>query len=287
MHFLKNPQSGTSIRYRSATLASMAVLSIVVTSACSSAESQVNTKEVPATASSAAPPATADSETKPSPSVAPAVKTKEIKDLEKQGIKLGEVIEIAEGSYPSYKVEASSPIARYDASTQTSPPKGWSEKDLKDGHLYAANFLMNHVLDNPARTNFEKNKDIAKSHVSNELAAKNKQEILDSMSSNETTIFPKDVFEGPDYLGYTLINDGKTPRNKNIDIKALSSEGWENGNYIEFAGDYTLSAKETKTNKPKDIDAKMKFGLTVDKIGEGNFKISGANSIEILYEDIQ
>lgn len=293
MHAWKNTLPQTLARYRRTTLASVAMFSIALTSACGSTPPQNNNENTSSPIATTAPATPSEEATvKPTETAKPSptqeVKTKEIQALEKNGISLGKIKNVSDGSYPSYKVSKESALSKYDPSKQIGGmPDGWSNSDMKEAHLYASNFLMNSVLNNEGRTNFDKNKGELIKSISKEVSPEFKKPMLDILKSNDTTLLPKDIFSTPEYKGYTLVNDGKTPRIKNVDIKINSSQSWNGDNYIEYSGTYTLSAVNSKTGVHRDIDAKMKYGLTIKKSGESKYKISGINSIEGLYEDIQ
>lgn len=294
MHAWKNNLSESIIRYRRTAMASILGASIIATSACGSVPPQQNNTP-PAPETSVTAPAN-PSETakptetvKPSSTAKPTVKSKEIKALESQGIEISDTVEIADGSYPSYEVKQGSKLATYNPSLQSGGvPEGWKKSDMDKAQHKASNFLMNTVLNNQTRTSYYSNIKSLEKTFEKEVAPEYREEFINSIQSNDETPLMKDIFEDPtgQYADYTLINDGKTPRIKNVDAKVIESQSWNGDNYFVFKGTYTLSAMNKKTKKPRDIDAKFEYGITIRKSGDGKFYIVGANGIEGLYENI-
>lgn len=269
----------------------MLAVALMATTACGagSTDSSSTPASQPET-TAAAPSATASaSASAAAQTEKPQAKSKEEKQLEKEGIHLGPEVDVADGSYPSYEVDKSSKLAKYDPSLQTDGvPDGWSRSDLEAGQLKAANFLMNTALNNETRTSYYSNIEQLEKTFEKEIAREYLDGFVESIQSNDDTPLMKDIFEDANsqYHDYTLINDGKTPRIKNVKAKVISSQHWNGDNYYMFKGTYTLSAMNKKTQKPRDIDAKFEYGITVTKSGDGEFYISGTNNITGLYEDI-
>lgn len=290
-----SPQNSSLARYRRAAFALVAVLSIALTAACSSSAP----KEAGTSTSSPAPAAVSASSSreasaKPSESVKPSPKldaktAKAIKDLEAQGIELGEPVNIAGGSYPSYVVTEKSKLGKFNTSVHTGgTPKGWSKKDLDASALKAANFFMNTVLNPSTRTEYNSNIRPLVASFDEDVLPERRAEFTASAQSNEDTGFTKDIFEPEgNYVGYTLINDGQTPRLKDLKIKVSESQTWDGGVYYTFKGTYVLSAMDKKTEKPRDIDSIIEYGVTVQKDDDGKMYIGGTQEIDEQYEDIQ
>lgn len=285
-------QTRHSIRWvhRPAALSMLAV-ALMATTACGggsidSSSTPASQSETTAAATSATASASASPAAQPKK---PQGKSKEAKQLEEEGILLGPEVVVEDGSYPSYEVEKGSKLANYNPSLQTGEaPEGWSKSDLETGQLKAANFLLNTVLNNETRTSYYSNIQRLEKTFGKEIAPEYLDEFIENIQSNDDTPLMKDIFESPNdqYHDYTLINDGQTPRIKNVKAKVTSSEQWNGDNYYLFKGSYTLSAMNKKTQKPRDIDSKFEYGITVTKSGNGKQYISGTNNITGLYEDI-
>lgn len=290
-----SPQNSSRARYRSVAFASVAVLSIALNTACSASAP----KEADATTSSPATvtaPASSSggASAKPSESVKPNPKldakiVKAIKDLEAQGIELGEPVNIDGGSYPSYVVTAKSKLGKFNAAVHTGgTPKGWSKKDQDVSALKAANFFMNTVLNPPTRTEYNSNISPLVDSFDEYVLPERREEFTANAQSNESTGFTKDIFEPEgNYVGYTLINDGQTPRLKDVKIKISESQNWDGGVYYVFKGTYVLSAINEKTRKPRDLDSIIEYGVTVQKGDDGKMYVGGTQEIDEQYKDIQ
>lgn len=301
MHAWKNTLPQTLARYRRTTLASVAMFSIALTSACGSTPPQNNNENTSSPIATTAPATPSEEATvKPTETAKPVESTKpsstlgskakqEISNLEKQGIKLGDKVSIDGGSYPSYEITNKSNLGKFDSSKNSGGiPSGWNKKDTEDAQIKASNFFMNTVLNPPTKTDYNSNIKPLEKSLDKDVLPAYRAEFKDNAQSNESTVFTKDIFEpGGNYSGYSLINDGETPRIKNVKINVSESQQWDGGIYYTYKGTYTLSALNTKTKKPKDIDAKIEYGITVTKGDDGKMYINGTQEIEEQYEDVQ
>ena len=279
MHARKNTLPRAIAQYRRTVLASAAVFSIALTSACVSTPPQGSTENTP---SPAAAKASGEKESpKPTPTIDNSVAGQTILRLEKQGIEIGETVKVKGGSYPQYKVTKESKLAKFDKSKHSDGwPKGWTQKDAEKGQLAAANFLANNVIDNPTLNDYEANQDqfisLLKKSVDPEWMDEFSQDVLDHGKSFNDNTFELDSFIGDKTKGFRYPSDGKTPRIANLtDLNLKYSQTWDGAIYYLYEGQYTTNVVD-KNDEPYTMENLITYGISIKK-RDGKFLIYGGN----------
>lgn len=255
-------------------------------SAAASSSSESRQQEVVGETASSEP----SSKPAPSPSASlSAVAQESIELLERDGIKLADVVEVKGGSYPQYEVKTTSRLATFDPSTHVDgTPKGWSKGDLEKAQVFASNVLLNAVMDNPTANDYEANKDIFAEQLKDILAPKYADVFIDQVLTNNLTTDEK-VFMGGLFVhenftsigdtskGFRYASDGETPRIGDIsDVKIDKTQNWKGDAYYNYVGTIGYNVVDKKNN-PYYFRMNLNIGVTVAKV-DGKFLLSGLHN---------
>lgn len=296
MHAWKNTLPQTLARYRRTTLASVAMFSIALTSACGSTPPQNNNENTSSPIATTAP-ATPSEEatvkptetTKPSPTQDNSVAGKSINKLKAQGVTIGDTVKVKGGSYPQYEVDESSHLAKFEPSKHTGgTPKGWKKSDLQKSQIAASNYMTNLVLDNPTTNDYESNKKQFANLTKDASSSKVSQEFYNAVINKDAPFLQDTLqdkgFNGDKSKGFRFVSDGKTPRIADLsDLQVESSQNWDGGVYYQYGGDVTMNVVD-KDKKPYTMDFKVSFGMTVLK-EKDDYKIFGLHNLDTKYQN--
>lgn len=295
MHAWKNTLPQTLARYRRTTLASVAMFSIALTSACGSNPPQNNNENTSSPIATTAPATPSEEATvkptesaKPTPTQDNSVAGKSINKLKAQGITIGDTVKVKGGSYPQYEVDESSHLSKFNRSTyQDDGQSKISDIEANKYQKAASNYMMNFSLDNPTVNDFDANKKKFSETVAKHVIPKHREEIKNAVLNETTTPFSNDTFNPKYYAGdkskgFRYVTDGKTPRVADVSgMKVISSQPWEGGMYFEYGGTYVANIVD-KNNKPYTMEKYINYGITLQK-DNGKFFIKGMNFIEGKY----
>lgn len=236
-----------------------------------------------ATSSAAVAPAvesTPSASPSPTESLPPEAEAS-IKALKKEGVTLGKVIKVKDGSYPQYVVDPKSRIATFDPGKHSEgTPKGWTTADLGKAQAFASTMMLNIVLDNPTVRDFEDNKKQFAGMLKDVVAPKELKNFTKTVNSTKTTVFLSDTFTHESYAGdktagFRFTSNGKTPRLSDISkLEVTASENYKGDVYYEYNGMYTANVVD-KADVNYEMLHSISYGLTITKDG-GKFLITGA-----------
>lgn len=296
MHAWKNTLPQTLARYRRTTLASVAMFSIALTSACGSTPPQNNNENTSSPIATTAPATPSEEATvkptetaKPSPTQDNSVSGITKSTLEKQGIEVKGTAKVKGGSYPQYEVKSSSHLAKFDDAKHSGKiPSGWTKDDMKKSQVAAANYMTNIVLDNQTLNDYEANKEALVKSSRNSFSPQYREDFAEMIRSHQSS-FAADTlqekgFTGDKTKGFKFVTDGKTPRIADLsDYKVVSSQEWNGATYYEYDGILTMNVTD-KNNKPYTMDFTINYGITIQK-DNGKFLIDGTNYISGKYSE--
>lgn len=289
MYARKSIQQQALARYRRATLTSVAILSIVLTSACVSATQRENSEKTSSPVN-ISEPATVSEEAavKSTQTEDTSIAGRNILKLKAQGIQIGKTQKVKGGSYPQYEVEESSHLARFNRSTyQDDGQQEVSDAKAAKYQLAAANYMMNFALDNPTVNDFDANKKEFSQTVARYTMPEYREELRTSVLNENTTSFANNTFDpryyaGDNAKGFSFVTDGKTPRIADVSgLSVISSQPWEGGMYFEYEGTYVTNIVD-KNNKAYTMDKYAKYGITL-KSHKNELLMEGINFIEGKY----
>lgn len=296
MHEQTRAPLQTVTRYRRRVMASVALFSIALVGACSSAASGEDIDGNPRSIVSSSP-ATSDADpvvkptvsAKPAPKVNETVTAKTISQLEKQGIDIGDTVEVKGGSYPQYRVTEKSDLAQFDPSKHSKgTPAGWKKSDLEKSQVVASSIMLNMVLDNPTLNDYDANKQLLADSAKRIATSKYKQEFYDDVL-NKTASFLSDTLQEKEFVGdrsqgFRFVSDGETPRIADLsNLEVSSSENWDGGVFYTYSGYVKLNVVD-KVNKPYTMDFFIEFGLGIIK-EQGEYRMNSAHNLNTKYRE--
>lgn len=203
-----------------------------------------------------------------------------IENLRKLGIELDKTVKVKGGSYPQYKILMDSPLATFDPAKQDGKtPKGWSQKDLDESQHFAANIMLNFVLDNPILNDYRANQDILISHLKEVIKPTYLSDYIASVEDRSapfvTDTFTEN-FTGDTSRGFRYVTDGQTPRIADLlDLEVTTSQELKGDQYYEFEGAVLMNVVD-KNSDPFTMVRGITYGVTTS-IVDGELKLSGTS----------
>lgn len=284
-------------RYRRPVMASLAIFSIALVGACSSAASGEDIEVTPRATASSSPAVASDADqvVKPTVSAKPTLKVNEsvtaktISQLEKQGIDIGDTVEVKGGSYPQYRVTEKSDLAQFDPSKHSNgTPDGWKKSDLENSQVMASNIMLNMVIDNQTLNDYEANKQLLADSAKRIAISKYKQEFYDAVMNHDAPFLSDNLqakeYKGDKSRGFRFVSDGETPRIADLsNLEVSSSENWDGGVYYTYVGYVTMNVVD-KSNKPYAMEFFIEIGLNVTK-EQGEYRVSSVQNLNTKYRE--
>lgn len=276
---------------RTTTISALALAGILAFTGCS-ATSNADNAESQASASAAASPSpqptTSTVAAQPTTPENP-IAEQSIATLEELGIEIGKTVKVKGGSYPQYTIRKDSPLAAFNQDKQDGGlPKGWSKTDVSNAQQFAANFLLNFVLDNPTLNDYKANQEILIGQYKKVIDPQYTSAFVESVKTKTGGVLVTDTFTdgftGTPSMGFRYVSDGQTPRIADLpDMVVTSSNESDGMQFFTFQGSALMNVIDKKSD-PYTMLQGISYGIAVSKVG-GEFKIGGAQFYEGKYTD--
>lgn len=265
------------MKWKRTVMAGIAAGSLVLLSACSSIPQDDNQPVGSPSPSHTLSEASTQPEPAPSSKLS-SVQQKQAEGLTKAGLEVsGKKQSNKDGSYTQVVVRKGSDLATFDPSKHATEdlPKGWTKNDASEAQEFAANFLIQNVIDSPSRGDGAKVIETAKK-TSDIFSKKYRTELTDLAKAEDSFLLYRTWSEhDPKWstTEYKLKHDGGS-RILDSNIEVAESQNWGTGTHIIYSGSYNLLG--TMNNEDYSEKHHIHYGLTVVKENSG-FKISGVS----------